>query len=53
VKSRLVTFLFLLLAIALYALGAVLPGTLLLVLACAAEAVFWFRLFRGRRGTGN
>ena len=49
--QHLVTVVFLLLAAALYALGAALPGTLMLVLGGIAEAIFWFRLFRYRRGS--
>jgi len=47
-KRHLVTFLFLLLAIVCYALGAAGPGTAMLVIGVIAEAIFWFRLSRGR-----
>ena len=39
-KRHLITFLFLLLAIALYSAGAAGPATLLLILGVVAEAVF-------------
>ena len=48
-KSHFITILFLALAIVLYALGAVVPGTFLLVLGMLAEAVFWFRIVGRRR----
>ena len=48
-KRHLVTFLFLALAIVFYSLGAVGPGTALLILGALAEAVFWIRLFRWRK----
>ena len=43
-KRHLITFLFLVLAIALYAAGAAGPATFLLILGVIAEAVFWLRL---------
>ena len=43
-KRHLITFLFLVLAIALYAAGAAGPATILLILGVVAEAVFWLRL---------
>lgn len=43
-KRHLITFLFLVLAIALYAAGAAGPATFLLILGVVAEAVFWLRL---------
>ena len=48
-RRHLVTFAFLGLAIACYALGAAGPGTAFLVLGGIAELIFWFRLFGGRR----
>lgn len=48
-KRHLVTVLFLALAITFYSLGAVGPGTALLVLGVLAEGIFWFRLFGGRK----
>lgn len=44
-KRHLITFLFLVLAIALYAAGAAGPATFLLILGVVAEAVFWLRIF--------
>ncbi len=44
-KRHFVTFLFLLLAVVFYSLGAVGPGTLLLILGGLAEITFWIRLF--------
>ena len=43
-KRHLITFLFLLLAIALYSAGAAVPATLLLILGVVAEGVFWLRV---------
>jgi len=43
-KRHLITFLFLILAIALYSAGAAGPATILLILGVVAEAVFWFRV---------
>jgi hypothetical protein len=43
-KRHLITFLFLVLAIALYAAGAAGPATFLLILGVVAEAVFWLRV---------
>ena len=43
-KRHLVTFLFLVLAIALYAAGAAGPATFLLILGVVAEAIFWLRV---------
>jgi hypothetical protein len=50
-KRHLVTFLFLVIAIAFYSMGAVGPGTLLLFLGVIAEGVFWYRLFGRRKRT--
>ena len=46
-NTHLITFLFLLLAPALYFAGMALPATIFLVLGGIAEMVFWVRLFRG------
>ena len=43
-KRHLITFLFLVLAMALYAAGAAGPATFLLILGVLAEAVFWLRV---------
>ncbi|RLA29198.1 MAG: hypothetical protein DRQ63_01510 [Gammaproteobacteria bacterium] len=43
-KRHLITFLFLVLAIALYSAGAAGPATFLLILGVVAEAVFWLRV---------
>lgn len=43
-KRHLITFLFLVLAIALYAAGAAGPATFLLIFGVVAEAVFWLRV---------
>lgn len=48
-KRHLVTFLFLVVAIACYAIGAAGPATALLILGVLAEATFWFRVYRGNR----
>lgn len=48
-KYHLYTLMFLVLAIALYFFGMALPATVLFVLGMLAEAVFWVRLFRGKR----
>lgn len=48
-KRHLVTALFLLLAVACYAVGAAGPATGLLLVGVLAEATFWLRLFRGHR----
>ena len=47
-KRHLVTFLFLIIAIAFYSMGAVWPGTLILFLGVVAEGTFWYRIF-GRK----
>jgi hypothetical protein len=41
--------LFLVLAIACYAIGAAGPGTGLLIIGGLAELTFWVRIFRGGR----
>ena len=46
-NPRLITLLFLLLALVLYYVGMSLPATIFLVLGGIAEMVFWVRLFRG------
>ena len=48
-KRHIITFLFLLLAITFYTLGAAGPATFLLVLGVLAEGTFWFRLLGKRR----
>ena len=47
--QHIITFLFLVIAIVFYALGAVGPGTAFLVIGALAEGAFWFRLLRRRR----
>jgi hypothetical protein len=49
-KRHTVTFIFLLLALALYAVGAAVPATALLVLGGVAELMFWSRLFSSKKG---
>lgn len=44
-KRHVITFLFLVAAIGLYAAGAAAHATFLLLLAVLAEATFWIRLF--------
>jgi len=48
-KKHLITFLFLVIAIVCYSLGAVGPGTVFLVVGAIAEGTFWFRIFRKDR----
>jgi hypothetical protein len=48
-KRHIITFLFLVLALVFYSLGAVGPATGLLVVGVLAEATFWYRLIGGRR----
>ena len=50
VKRHFITFLFLVLAIVFYALGAAGPGTFLLILGVLAEATFWLRIFGKSKG---
>jgi len=50
-KRHFITFLFLLLAIVFYSLGAAGPGTLLLLVGVLAEGTFWFRIFGKNKGT--
>jgi len=45
VKRHFITFLFLILAIVFYSLGAAGPGTVLVLLGVIAEGTFWFRIF--------
>jgi hypothetical protein len=45
-KKHIVTFLFLIIAIVFYSLGAAGPGTVFLIVGAAAEGTFWFRIFR-------
>ena len=44
-KRHFITFLFLVLAIVLYSIGAAGPGTFLLLLGVLAEATFWVRVW--------
>jgi hypothetical protein len=48
-NQHLITLIFILAALAFYAMGLALPATGFLVLGAILEAVFWVRLFRGRR----
>lgn len=48
-RSLLITIGFLLLAVACYVTGLVLPGTVLFAAGAAAELIFWVRVFRRRR----
>ena len=48
-KRHVITFAFLVLAIALYSVGAAGPATGLLVLGVLAEGIFWLRVLRGSR----
>ena len=48
-KRHLVTALFLVLAVACFAIGAVGPGTGLLFIGALAELTFWVRIVRGRK----
>ena len=52
-KRHFITFLFLILAILFYALGAAGPGTFLLFLGVLAEATFWFRIFGKGKGAAK
>ena len=45
-KKHIITFLFLVIAVVFYSLGAVGPGTAFLVIGAIAEGTFWFRIFR-------
>ncbi len=45
----LITLGFLVLALALYTVGLVLPATLLFIAGAMAELVFWLRVLRRRR----
>jgi hypothetical protein len=45
-KKHIVTFLFLVIALVFYSLGAAGPGTVFLVIGGLAELTFWFRIFR-------
>ena len=49
VKIRVVTVVLLCLALLCYALGAVLPGALLLIVGAGFELAFWISLFKSRR----
>jgi len=46
-NRHLVTILFLVAAVALYAIGLIFPATVLVLLGGIAEMTFWVRLFRG------
>jgi len=48
-KKHIITFLFLIIAIVFYSLGAVGPGTAFLVIGALAELTFWIRIFRKDR----
>lgn len=48
-NPHLITFLFLLLAMALYFVGMAVPATFFLLLGGVAELVFWVRLVNGGR----
>ena len=50
-NKHLLTGLCLVLAVALYAVGLALPGSLFLILGALAEGTFWIRLFRSIRGS--
>ncbi|MCZ6560894.1 MAG: hypothetical protein O6931_08415 [Gammaproteobacteria bacterium] len=52
-KKHLVTFLFLVAAIALYAVGFALAATAFVVLGMLAEGTFWVRLLRRSHGNGT
>jgi hypothetical protein len=53
-KRHLYTLMFLLVAIALYIVGLVLPASFFLLLGVLAESVFWVRLLNpGRRKSEN
>jgi len=45
-KRHVITILFLVVAIACYAIGAAGPGTAFLVAGGIAELAFWFRIFK-------
>lgn len=44
-SNHIITLLLLITAVACYALGMVIPATILLVLGAVAEIAFWYRLF--------
>ena len=50
-KKHLLTALFLLVAIVLYAIGAAVHATLLILLGCVAEVAFWLRVTRSSKKT--
>ena len=50
-QRHLITFLFLVLAIVFYSLGAAGPGTFLLLVGVLAEGTFWFRIFGKSKDT--
>ena len=43
------TFLFLVVAIIFYSLGAVGPGTVFLIVGAIAEGIFWYRIVRRKQ----
>jgi hypothetical protein len=47
--KHIVTFLFLAMAIVFYALGAVGPGTVFLVIGALLEGAFWYRILPRKR----
>jgi hypothetical protein len=49
-KHRLVTVLFLIAALACYAVGLALPATAMLIIGAGFELTFWVRLLRRRNG---
>ena len=48
-KRHAITVIFLLLALILYAVGAAVPATALLVLGAVAELIFWSRIFTSKK----
>ncbi len=48
-RDHVITILFLVLALFLYARGAAVPATGLLVLGAISEGIFWWRLVRRRK----
>ena len=48
-KGHLLTFLFLLVAIAFYFVGMTMPAGVFILLGALAELTFWVRLFRPRK----
>ncbi len=52
-KNHFYTFMFLIAAVVLYAVGMVLPATGLFILGMFAELTFWVRMFGGNRRNGD